>query len=89
MNVLFIGFLVLPQLTYTVARERFLNEMWVCLNLNDTRNNPLIGPIFLRIYTSITILFVPKIQIHRRIIQRLNGFATEETQTKKTIISLL
>jgi hypothetical protein len=88
-NVLFIGFLVLPQLTYTVARERFLNEMWVCLNLNDTRNNPLIGPIFLRIYTSITILFVPKIQIRRRIIQRLNGFATEETLTKKTIISLL
>ena len=89
MNVLFIGFLGLPQLTYTVARERFLNEMWVCVNLNDTRNNPLIGPIFLRIYTSITILFVPKIQIRRRIIQRLNGFATEETQTKKTIISLL
>jgi hypothetical protein len=82
-------FLVLPQLTYTVARERFLNEMWVCVNLNDTRNNPLIGPIFLRIDTSITILFVPKIKIRRLIIQRLNGFATEETQTKKTIISLL
>jgi len=82
-------FLGLPLLTYTVARERFLNEMWVCVNLNDTRNNPLIGPIFLRIDTSITILFVPKIQIHRRIIPRLHDFATEETQTKKTIISLL
>jgi len=46
-NVLFVGFLALLQLTYTVPREGFSGEMWVCLNLNEVK------PLYLLIFPQI------------------------------------